>query len=211
MPTSLNNLDQVVQIINEMSAKKSRLIIGIVGCPGAGKSTLSDALKETIPHTNVVQMDGFHLTNEVLEKKGLLQRKGSPETFDLGGFKALLERLKNRDISQDETIYAPKFDRELDASIGSAIPILATDKCIIVEGNYLLLDKMGWRDLKPLFDLTLFLAVDESTLISRLMQRWLDLGLDENTALKKVQSNDLLNIQLVSDHLLTPDVTLSFN
>ena len=206
-----NTLATLTGFIEPQAQYKDTFMIAIVGCPGAGKSTLSTALKETIPHTNVVQMDGFHLTNEVLKKKGLLQRKGSPETFDLGGFNALLERLKNRDISQNETIYAPKFDRELDASIGSAIPILATDKCIIVEGNYLLLDKMGWSDLKPYFDLTIFIEVNEEELISRLTKRWLDLGLDEKTALKKVQSNDLLNIQLVSDNLLTPDITLSFN
>lgn len=206
-----NTLATLTGFIEPQAQYKDTFMIAIVGCPGAGKSTLSNALKEAIPHTNVVQMDGFHLTNEVLEKKGLLQRKGSPETFDLGGFNALLERLKNRDISQNETIYAPKFDRELDASIGSAIPILATDKCIIVEGNYLLLDKMGWSDLKPYFDLTIFIEVNEEELISRLTKRWLDLGLDEKTALKKVQSNDQLNIQLVSDNLLTPDITLSFN
>lgn len=211
MPISLNNLDQIVQIIKEKSADKRRFIIAIAACPGAGKSTLSQQLLSHLEGAKIVQMDGFHLSNEVLSQQGLLSRKGSPASFDLSGLKHLIQRIKQGSSGSQESIYAPRFDRDLDASIGSAIPIGKSDKIILVEGNYLLLDKNGWRDLKADFDLSLFLEVGESTLISHLTQRWLDLGLDEKAALSKVQNNDALNIKTVNDYLLTPDITLSFN
>ncbi|EAQ66347.1 kinase-related protein [Marinomonas sp. MED121] len=209
MPISLNHLDQVIQIIKEKSADKRRFMIAISACPGAGKSTLSQQLLSHLQGAKIVQMDGFHLSNEVLSDQGLLSRKGSPASFDLSGLKHLIQRLKQGSSDSQESIYAPRFDRELDASIGSAVAIESQDKYILIEGNYLLLDQEGWRDLKADFDLSLFLEVDESTLITRLTRRWLDLGLDEKTALSKVQNNDALNIKTVNDYLLAPDIFLN--
>lgn len=207
LQVSLDNMAQLMSLIEQKSIHKKRLIIGISGCPGAGKSSISHSLQGKLANTKVVQMDGFHLSNSILEKCNLLDRKGSPDSFDLEGFRSLLGRICSHTSSPHANpIYAPLFDREIDASIGSAVAVESTDKIILVEGNYLLLDKPGWRELKPYFDLTLFLDVDENTLLSRLTQRWLTLGLDAQTAINKVQLNDALNIKLVTENLLAADI-----
>ncbi len=209
---SLNNLDDLYRLIEQKSAQKDRIMIGIAGCPGAGKSTISHYLKTKLGQAKIVQMDGFHLTNEILEERHLLSRKGSPNSFDLEGFSALLSRIKNNPVNTPNhklSIYAPLFNRELDASIGSAVEIKNSDKFILVEGNYLLLDQTGWRDLNPLLDISIFIEVDESTLIARLTQRWLDLGLEPKAALDKVNLNDAFNIKLVSENLIKADIVLS--
>jgi len=212
---TLNNLDDLILFIEQKSAQKDRIMIGIAGCPGAGKSTISHYLKTKLDQVKIVQMDGFHLTNEILEEGNLLSRKGSPDTFDLAGFSALLDRIKmpllNTNNTKKSPIYAPLFNRELDASIGSAIEIKDSDKFILVEGNYLLLDQTGWRDLNPLLDISIFIEVDESTLIARLTQRWLDLGLEPKAALDKVNLNDALNIKLVTENLIEADILVSLS
>jgi pantothenate kinase len=213
-PLTLSKLDDVLRLIEQKSAQKDRFMIAIAGCPGAGKSTISHYLHARLTDSKIVQMDGFHLANDILKNHHLLSRKGSPDSFDVEGFSALLSRIKHkttRTHNHKDAIYAPLFNRELDASIGCAIEIKDSDKFILVEGNYLLLEQDVWRDLQPLFDLTLFLQVDESTLISRLTQRWLDLGLEPKTALDKVNLNDALNIELVKDNLIEPDVFVTLS
>ena len=58
---SLNNLDDLYRLIEQKSAQKDRIMIGIAGCPGAGKSTISHYLKTKLGQAKIVQMDGFHL------------------------------------------------------------------------------------------------------------------------------------------------------
>ncbi len=150
-------------------------------------------------------MDGFHLENTVLNDKKIIERKGSPETFDVEGLESLIKRAKTQ---TSDFIYAPFFNRELDSSIGSAIEISKDIKYILVEGNYLLLDEKPWSDLNTLFDYKIFLDVDEETTIKRLTERWLDLGLDKDQTLKKVFGNDMRNFKKVSENLLSYDFRL---
>ena len=94
-------------------------------------------------------MDGFHLANDELVRLGRLDRKGAPDTFDAGGFVHLLRRLHDDD---EAVVYAPRFDRSLEESIGSAVPVPAAVPLLIVEGNYLLYDEPGWNDVAGLLD-----------------------------------------------------------
>src|SRR3954451_4458492 len=68
-------------------------LLGITGAPGAGKSTLAGALARRATLT-VVAMDGFHYADVELTRRGLLERKGAPETFDAEGYAALLRRVR---------------------------------------------------------------------------------------------------------------------
>jgi len=67
----------------------------------------------------------------------------------------------------------------------------------VVEGNYLLFETAPWNELRGLWDFSVFLDVPMEELRRRLVQRWLDHGLDREGALLRVEANDLPNARLV--------------
>ncbi|CAN7161413.1 pantothenate kinase [Brucella sp. NBRC 12952] len=186
------------EILSKLSITDGRLIVAIAGPPGAGKSTISEYLRDAINKGGVgpaviVPMDGFHLDNAILDERGLRSRKGSPPTFDCAGFAALLERLKNA----SEDVVIPAFDRTLDLARAGAAIVRADHQILLVEGNYLLLDQEPWTELASFFDMTIFLEVPFSELERRLIQRWLDYGHTEDAARQRALSNDIPNAELV--------------
>lgn len=152
-----------------MLAAGQRRILGITGTPGAGKSTLCAALASALgAEAAVVGMDGFHLANQELIRLGRRERKGAPDTFDADGYAALLERLRRE---PGQTIYAPTFSRDLEESIGSAVPVVAGTPLIVTEGNYLLLTEGSWSRVRPTLDAVWFLAPPEELRLARLVAR----------------------------------------
>lgn len=191
--------DIVVQIYNELLSvdhKNERILVGIAGAPGAGKSTLSQALSTQLNKSEhvaaVIPMDGYHLDDSLLEDLGLLKRKGAPETFDFAGFKHLLLRIKN----EDEVVY-PVFDREREISIAGAGILKKNIRIVIVEGNYLLFDEEPWSCLSKLWDYSVFLDVELKVLEQRLIDRWLDHGFSRAEAQQKALGNDIQNSKRV--------------
>lgn len=191
--------DIVVQIYNELLSvdrKNERILVGISGAPGAGKSTLSQALSTKLNKSEhvaaVIPMDGYHLDDSLLEDLGLLKRKGAPETFDFSGFKHLLLRIKN----EDEVVY-PVFDREREISIAGAGILKKNIRIVIVEGNYLLFDEEPWSCLSKLWDYSVFLDVELTVLEQRLIDRWLDHGFSRAEARQKALGNDIQNSKRV--------------
>lgn len=172
-------------------AAGGRTIVAIAGPPGAGKSTFAEALQALLPQGEaaIVPMDGFHYDNAVLEARGLSARKGAPETFDFEGLRTLLERLRR----SDGDVAVPLFDRTADLTRAAASIVPADARFILVEGNYLLLDESPWYGLRALFDHTVFLDVPREELERRLVQRWLDHGLDADAARQRALGNDIPN------------------
>ena len=180
-------------------------VIAIAGPPGSGKSTFAEALRaHWSQRVEILPMDGFHYDNAVLEAHGWRARKGAPHTFDLTGFHRVLKQVSQL---KSEDVAVPVFDRTLDLSRGSARLLPRDTDIVLVEGNYLLLDQPGWRNLRPLFDVSLMLTAPSEVLVDRLTQRWLDHGFDPAQAAEKVNSNDLLNLEAVHEHSLTADWT----
>jgi pantothenate kinase len=204
------NFDDLVNRIRAIN--KTRVIVGIAGPPGAGKSTLAEALveglnKNAANNAALIPMDGFHYDDAVLEARGLKARKGSPSTFDVSGFRHLLLRLKANDESE---VAIPVFDRSLEISRAAARIVLAEVRFLVVEGNYLLLKDKPWGELANLFDLTVMIEEPRAILEKRLLSRWLSYGFDETAAQDKVQSNDFPNVDLVLSESGKADMRVSF-
>lgn len=173
----------------------TRRIIGIAGCPGAGKSTLAASIVTENPGTGVlVPMDGFHLSSAELERLGRADRKGAPDTFDVHGYVALLERIRQ---SPDETVTAPEFDRSIEASIDDAIAIEPHHTIVVTEGNYLLHDAGGWERVRPLLDECWFVEVDDDVRLERLLARHVSHGRTPAAASEWVRTVDEPNARLI--------------
>ena len=85
MPEQLANQQAALaRIQGFLSDSTERVLIGIIGKPGAGKSTLSKFLMSKLPKefVTVVPMDGYHLSNKVLKELKRADRKGAPDTFE---------------------------------------------------------------------------------------------------------------------------------
>lgn len=186
---------------------RGRRLVAVAGPPGSGKSTLADALADQLNakgrHAVVVPMDGFHLDNKTLMDRGLFDRKGAPETFDVDGFVDLVIRLKQR-----SDLRIPQFDRQRDCVVPDAAVVTSSSEIIMVEGNYLLLDESNWRDLAAQWDLSIFINTPLPILRSRLVQRWLDFGLDQDAAIRRAECNDLPNARRVLQNRLAADLVL---
>jgi len=195
-----------VIIINEAElADQQRRIVAIAGPPGSGKSTLSANLEAELNRRQpgfaaICPMDGFHYDDHVLIARGLRSRKGAPETFDIDGFVHLLGRLR---ANVPKEIAVPVFDRELEISRAAGRIIPQSVRLVIVEGNYLLLDRDGWRDLE--FDTTIMLIAPRDELRKRLTDRWVHFGKSPEEIAKQVDGNDMLNVDLVQTSSRTAD------
>jgi pantothenate kinase len=141
-------------------------------------------------------MDGFHLANAELARLGLADRKGAPETFDAAGFAALLLRL--RTPVDGDVVYAPEYSRVLHESIGGAIPVPATVRVVVVEGNYLLLPRPPWDTVRAALDLVLYLDAPDPVRVDALVRRQLSRGLAEAEAVNWVERSDEVNAALIA-------------
>ena len=182
--------------INGLLADGQRRLIGLVGAPGAGKSTLAQALHLALPEVSqVVPMDGFHLANVELARLGRAGRKGAPDTFDSAGYVNLLRRLRQQ--AADEIVYAPEFRREIEEPIANAIPVLPQTRLVITEGNYLLLDSGHWAKVVGLLDEVWYVDVDNSLRNDRLVERHVQFGRERDAALAWVAGTDEPNARLI--------------
>lgn len=177
-------------------ARDSKTILGIIGSPGAGKSTLSKRLQALHPEVSqIVPMDGYHLANVELQRLGRAGRKGAPDTFDSYGYVSLLRRL--RDQARDEVVYAPEFRREIEEPIAGAIPIFPEAKLLLAEGNYLAYDQGGWRHVASLLDEIWFVDVAQVTRLERLAARHVQFGRTPEEAQEWVRVTDEPNARLI--------------
>ncbi|UWQ22956.1 AAA family ATPase [Jannaschia sp. W003] len=178
-----------------------RVVAAVVGPPASGKSTLAEAAVALLGNEGaLVAQDGFHLDDAVLGPRGLLPRKGAPETFDVGGLRRVLAAVR-----AGEEVFVPVFDRAREASDAAARVVPAEARIVVVEGNWLLLDAPGWRDLGP-WDLAVMLRVPEAELRRRLERRWAALPPEARAA--KIDGNDLPNARLVREGSRAADVVV---
>lgn len=172
----------------------SRLLLGITGAPGAGKSTFAAAEQRRLGATAaVLPMDGFHLPQTELARLGRRDRMGAPDTFDVDGFVATLAALR-----LPGAVRAPGFDRTIEEPVPDAITIGAGIRTVLVEGSYLLHDRDGWERVRPLLDRVVFLAPDDAVRRERLIARHVVFGKSRAEAEAWVARSDDPNARLVA-------------
>ena len=201
--------DKIINIILDRKKPDQRSIVAVAGAPGAGKTTIAGELCDVLNHretgsAEILAMDGFHLDNSVLKARGILNKKGAPETFDVDGFAATLERVRNS--NQDVAI--PVFDRQMDLARAGASGIGSATKIVIVEGNYLLLERPQWARSAAHYDLTVLIEVPMSILEDRLISRWISYGLEPIAARARAHQNDLLNAKVVARQSRPADIVV---
>ena len=185
--------------------------------PATGKSTLVSFLehlaRSVIPEKQLqaVGMDGFHLRQKYLlthtveidgKRVPMASIKGAPITFDLD---ALTRKI--REVSEGNICRWPHYDRQLHDPVDDAITIDAD--IVLLEGNYLLLDTDGWRDLSRFADYTIVLTADEDVLRERLIGRKMKTGMTREDAERFVKFSDMRNVRLCLDKTMKADLELS--
>ena len=172
----------------------TRRIIGITGPPGVGKTTYAAELAVELGGVHL-PMDGFHLADVSLDRLGLHDRKGAPETFDAWGYAALLARLRAR---PDEVVWAPSFERDLEQPLAGAIAVDPSVDVVVTEGNYLLLDRPEWRAVRAQLDEVWYLDQDEDLRRRRLVERHVRFGKSPEEARAWVARVDDANAALIA-------------
>ena len=150
--------------------RKGRLLVGITGSPGAGKTTIGERLVADLgPEAQLLSMDGFHLPQARLVELGRRERMGAPDTFDVAGFVLLLRELR----ADNTTVLIPEFDREREEAGPNVATITRDIRIVVVEGNYLLVDdpETDWSHVAPILDVTFFVDIDDDTRLRRLIAR----------------------------------------
>jgi pantothenate kinase len=194
--------DALADRARALVADGRRAVLGIAGPPAAGKTTIAGELVAKLaaaPPPGLtpgawithVPMDGFHLADVELERLGLRDRKGAPETFDALGYAALLRRVL---ADEDDIVYAPGFERVIEQPIAGTIPIERPARLIVTEGNYLLL----WKALRPLLAEVWYADLDQDTRLGRLIARHVRFGKDETAAVAWATGTDEVNAAVIA-------------
>lgn len=189
----------VLRRVREHTRNRRRVLVGVSGAPGAGKSTFATWLvaqlsKGGLPSVHV-PMDGFHLANSVLDRLGRRDRKGAPDTFDAAGYVTLLRRLREE---AEHTVYAPMFHRDLEESFAAEIAVEPEVRVVVTEGNYLLLDTGPWAQVRDLLDEVWYLQVPEEQRLDRLVRRHAAAGRSPAEARAWAYGSDQRNAELVA-------------
>lgn len=180
---------------------RRRVVLGIAGAPGAGKSTLADAIvgavaaREGAGWVAHLPMDGFHLADAQLDRLGARDRKGAPDTFDADGYAHLLGRVVTE---PDSWVYAPGFDRVLEQPLAAAMVVPPSARLVVTEGNYLLLPEARWERARAALAEVWFVTGDDDVRRSRLVERHVTFGKTPEAAEAWVGRTDDANAVLVA-------------
>ncbi|MET7287007.1 nucleoside/nucleotide kinase family protein [Streptomyces sp. NPDC005573] len=184
-------LDGLVERAQALAGTR-RTLLGIVGEPGAGKSTLAEQLRERLetdwPGLAVtVSMDGFHLAQKVLDARGQSAVKGTIDTFDADGFLALLRRSRTETAN---SVWWPEFTRELEDPVAGTVEVSPRHRLVVVDGNFLLAERGPWHRVRDELDETWFLDAEPGARRERLARRYMRYGFTPEAARAKAGGVD---------------------
>ncbi|CAN5232488.1 type I pantothenate kinase [soil metagenome] len=162
--------------------QRTPFVIGIAGSVAVGKSTTARLMKELLSHSEqhsrveLVTTDGFLLPNEELERRGLLLRKGFPESYDQ---KALLRFIIDVKSGRD-VVQAPVYSH-LVYNVTDEVVTLEHPDIVIVEGLNVLQPARGRGDGRPglavsdFFDFSIFVDANSRNIRDWYVERFLSL------------------------------------
>jgi len=178
--TSTQGLYRNTENFYGVSAQRTPFIIGIAGSVAVGKSTAARLLRELMarwegtPKVELVTTDGFLYPNAELERRGLLAKKGFPESYDR---KRLLQFVS--DIKSGKTgVTAPVYDHLIYDIIPDEFATVGEPDVLIVEGLNVLQPPAAGQEvaLSDYFDFSIYIDADPDTIkdwyLSRFDQLW---------------------------------------
>ncbi len=198
----MRTYDELSEELHERAAAlpdRVQFWLGIAGGPGSGKSTLAAALQARLGQVlTVIPLDGYHYLRNQLDKMEdpveAHLRRGAPFTFNSTRFVNDLVKAKKSGEGS-----FPGFDHRAGDPIENEIQLTPTDKIVLVEGNYLLLNANPWRRLQEdVFDEKWFLDVSVQESNRRVAKRHMKMGLSEAQAWQRVMTNDGINAELIA-------------
>lgn len=190
------------------NSSQRRRVVGLVGLPGAGKSTLARRLEREVntraaaPMAVALGMDGFHWSRATLaafpDPGAALRRRGAPWTFDAAGLASRIRALRDAGHQNPPaTVAWPGFEHGVGDPVPDAIRVEGHVRLVLVEGLYLLHRDHGWN-LDGLLDECWYLDVDMDTAMERLLARhqasW---SMTREQAQTKLAVNDSQNAAIV--------------
>ena len=146
-----------------------------------------------------VPMDGYHLSRAQLDALpdpvNAHARRGAAFTFDDESFLGLVQKLREPLLPETTTVYAPSFDHKVKDPVEGDIPIAASVRICVFEGNYCSLDRPRWSDAAALMDELWFVEVEFGVARERLARRHVKAGIarDLEEGYRRADENDLVN------------------
>ncbi|AJM77196.1 type I pantothenate kinase [Rathayibacter toxicus] len=160
-------------------AQATPFVIGIAGSVAVGKSTIARVLRELLarwddtPRVELVTTDGFLLPNHELERRGLMSRKGFPESYDRRSLLRFVSEVKGGAAEVRVPFYSHlAYDIIPDAAI-----VVRRPDVLIVEGLNVLQPPVAGRGLavSDLFDFTVYVDARTSDIACWYEERFLSL------------------------------------
>jgi pantothenate kinase len=203
-------------LARQLAEKLNRVYLERGHLSSQSQSTHAD-LQNPAPHTFAVDipMDGFHLSRAQLrampDPETAIHRRGAAFTYDALGYCQLVEQLSQPINDEQGEVYAPAFDHATKDPVADSIRIGRDTRIVILEGNYVNLDREPWSAASMLFDLKLKAAVDRQIAKQRLVKRHVSSGIcpDEATARHRVESTDDLNAEDILENQVEGVISVS--
>jgi type I pantothenate kinase len=163
-----------------MVQSASPLVVGVAGSVAVGKSTFARVLRALVarwpgdPRVALVTTDGFLFSNETLEARGLLGRKGFPESYDV---RRLIQFLK--DVKRaDRPVHAPVYSHQAYDIVPGEVQTVDRPDVVIVEGLNVLqagADRPGRPAVSAFFDFSIYIDAHERDIEEWYIARFLAL------------------------------------
>ncbi len=161
--SAVQDLQRVSSTFLGSMAPKVPYIVGVAGSVAVGKSTFARILQALLsrwpnhPQVDLVTTDGFLYPNAVLNERGIMDRKGFPESYDTRALLGFLRAVK----SGEPEVSAPVYDHlAYDVLEGESVVVRQPD-IVIVEGlNVLQVDREGAEFVSDYFDFSIYVDAD---------------------------------------------------